>query len=308
MKRMTLPIDTITDESGSVRTFTFRNRIEADPGQFVMLTDFRGGEKPFSIADRGDDFFSVSVKAVGPFTRRLFHLKEGDYISIRGAYGSSFFCPSFCLGNEGTGTKPPPFPGAETIQPGEFKPVLAGGGFGIPPLYFLASRLIEAGVRPDSIIVLAAARTEGELLFKTRFTRIGVRYIGAVEDLTENGSDTCGGEHFPGTASAALEGIDPVRFDFVYASGSDLMMKSLLHTLPENMEYQFLFERYMKCAIGICGSCVMDPGGLRICKEGPALYRKNIEKLEDFGVYRRTATGEREFFVDRFSAGRGEEE
>ena len=81
-------------------------------------------------------------------------------------------------------------------------------------------------------------------------------------------------------------------FDFVYASGPEMMMKEL-QPLLNNVEYEFLFERYMKCAIGICGNCTMDPLGIRLCVEGPVLPKKLVEQLTEFGKYHRDASGKR---------------
>ena len=281
-KRMTLPIAEIISETADVRTFVLKAGIEASAGQFIMLTDFEGGEKPFSISDIDGEYLSVTIKKIGDFTSRLFRKKTGDLVSIRGAYGSSFFMP---------GEKYDP-----GFRPGDFYPVLCGGGFGLPPLYLLAKRLLEAGVPAGHIRVVAAARTEDDLLFEKRFRALGLDYTGAAERITETARG-----RIAGTAADALA----VMIDgcnFVYASGPDLMMKSLQPHFPEELEYQFLFERYMKCAIGICGSCVTDPSGIRICKEGPALWKSQVRQLKDFGVYRRTASGGIEFFTDRFAA------
>ena len=100
-RRITLPIADIKEETDEVRTFTFQTDLPAEAGQFIMLTDFNCGEKPFSISDRGAvdgssgscGFLSVTIKRVGEFTSRLFSMKTGDILSIRGAYGSSFFIP-----------------------------------------------------------------------------------------------------------------------------------------------------------------------------------------------------------------------
>ncbi len=300
-RRITLPISSITEETDEVKTFTFRTDIPSAPGQFIMLTDFNGGEKPFSISGReslnGEMHLSVTIKRIGAFTSRLFTMKEGDFVSIRGAYGSSFFIPARDSAGRG-GT-----------EPEDFKAVLCGGGFGLPPLFYLAGHLLAAGVRADNIRVISAARTEDELLFEDRFDAAGLPYIGAAETLSdaENASiepDGCG--RICGTAADALSAVmaddgygSP---DFLYASGSDLMMKSLVPQIPESTEYQFLFERYMKCAIGICGSCAVDPTGLRICTEGPALRREQVEQLEDFGVYKRAASGSLEYFHNRMGA------
>ena len=49
----------------------------------------------------------------------------------------------------------------------------------------------------------------------------------------------------------------------------------------------------MKCAIGICGNCTMDPTGLRLCVEGPVLPKSKVEQLIEFGKYHRDASGKR---------------
>jgi dihydroorotate dehydrogenase electron transfer subunit len=293
-KRRTLPIAGIIEETENVRTFTFDVQIPALPGQFIMLTDFNGGEKPFSISDHEDGFLSVTIKRIGEFTSRLFKMKKGDTLSFRGAYGSSFLIPGKDSESD--------------ISPVDFKPVLCGGGFGLPPLYLLAKHLLAAGVPAENLEVISAGRTEDDLLFEERFHNLGLSYTGAAETLnSEPVVEGCG--RLCGTAADALSGIvvgdsfDEPACNFVYASGPDLMMASLIPHIPQIAEYQFLFERYMKCAIGICGSCAVDPSGIRICREGPALMRTRVEQLEDFGVYRRTASGSIDYFKNRLGAG-----
>lgn len=286
-KRVTLPIAEIIEETSDVRTFKFDAGIAADAGQFIMLTDFDGGEKPFSISDLDGNYLSVTIKRIGEFTSRLFEKKSGDLLSIRGAYGSSFFIP-------GNVSLP-------ELSAADFRPVLAGGGFGLPPLFLLAKRLLAAGVPAGNIRVIAAARSEDDLLFEKRFDELGLSYTGAAETVAAAVSG-----RVEGTAADALGGmIDGCNF--VYASGPDLMMKSLMKHFSDDLEYQFLFERYMKCAIGICGSCVVDPSGIRICKEGPALSKPQVEQLENFGVYRRKASGSIESFTDRMAENAGGE-
>ena len=292
-RRYTLPIDSIAEENENIRTFTFNLDIDAAPGQFIMLTDFMGGEKPFSISDHrclnGRGYLSVTIKRIGEFTSRLFTMKPGDLLSIRGAYGTGFFVPDNNVA--------------------EFRPILSGGGFGFPPLYLLAKQLLEAGVPAENIRAISAGRTEADLLFEDRFIELGVSYTGAAETINDaeaaaSGTQGCG--RICGTAADALAAAyadDTLTVpNFVYASGPDLMMKSLIPHIPHDVEYQFLFERYMKCAIGICGSCAVDPSGIRMCKEGPALMRHQVEQLEDFGVYRRTASGSIDYFTNRLAS------
>lgn len=254
--RYTLKINKIEQETTDIRTFTFKHKLSAKPGQFIMLTDFNGGEKPLSVSDCCEDEFSITVKKVGEFTSRLFQKKEGDIVSIRGAFGSSFF-----------------------ISKG--KVLLVGGGYGTIPLYFLAKKLLEVGA---DITLINGARNKDELLFFKKFNKLGIKLI----NTTDDGSF---GEK--GTAVDLAEQVfEKEEFDFVYASGPEMMMKAL-QPLLSNIDYQFNLERYMKCGIGICGSCTMDPLGIRLCVEGPVLPKKLVEQLTEFGNYHREASGKR---------------
>ena len=83
------------------------------------------------------------------------------------------------------------------------------------------------------------------------------------------------------------------KFSQILCCGPELMMKEVLDiSVKENIPAQFSLERYMKCGIGICGSCSIDPGGLLVCKDGPVF---NSEMLRDteFGRYKRDAAGSR---------------
>lgn len=255
-KRVTLKIDNIIKETNTINTYVFKHTLGAKPGQFIMLTDFEGGEKPFSIADCWEDGFAITVKKIGEFTTRLFTKQVGDYLSVRGPYGSSFF-----------------------ISKGKI--LLVGGGYGVPPLYFLAKKLIANGA---DVTVVNGARSKEDLVFCDRFRTLDLTY----DNITQEG---CLGRE--GTSvDLAVKAMNNQNFDYIYASGPEMMMKALQPHL-NNYEYEFLFERYMKCAIGICGNCTMDPLGIRLCVEGPVLPKNKIVQLSEFGAYHRDATGKR---------------
>ncbi len=76
-------IEEVWDVAKDVKAFRFNENIEFAPGQFIMAWLPGGvGEKPFSLA--WEDM--IVVKRVGPFTTKLFELKEGgDRLWIRGA-------------------------------------------------------------------------------------------------------------------------------------------------------------------------------------------------------------------------------
>ncbi len=265
--RYTLKIARIVDEARDIKTFTFKHDLGAKPGQFIMLTDFEGGEKPFSISVCTKKEFSITVKRIGEFTTRLFQKCVGDHVSIRGAYGSSFFVS-------------------------KNKVLLVGGGYAVPTFYFLAKVLLEAGA---DVTLINGARTKTEHVFADRFKELEIK----VFNVTDDGSF---GEK--GTSiDIAQRIISQDKFDFLYASGPEMMMKALQNALQgqdldqgRELDYEFLFERYMKCAIGICGNCTIDPLGLRLCIEGPVLSKEKVEQLTEFGKYHRDASGKRHEF------------
>ncbi len=263
-KRLTLKIDKIVEETTNIKTFTFKHKLDAKPGQFIMLTDFEGGEKPFSISNCTKAKFSITVKKIGDFTTRLFNKCVGDYVSIRGAFGSSFFIS-------------------------KNKVLLVGGGYAVPTLYFLAKVLLKAGAH---VTLINGARTKSEHIFADRFKKLHIDVINSTDD------DSFGEKGTSVDVARKLLGLRPKLgnqkhdFDFIYASGPEMMMKALQDVIGE-IDYEFLFERYMKCGIGICGGCTMDPLGVRLCVEGPVLSKKKVEQLTEFGKYHRDASGKR---------------
>ncbi|MEA2096384.1 MAG: dihydroorotate dehydrogenase electron transfer subunit [Candidatus Cloacimonadota bacterium] len=263
-RRYTIRIDKIVEETPDIKTFTFKHTLGAKPGQFIMLTDFEGGEKPFSLSNCSKEEFSITVKRIGEFTTRLFQKCVGDYVSIRGAYGSSFFVS-------------------------KNKVLLVGGGYAVPTFYFFAKVLLEAGT---DVTLINGARTKAEHVFADRFNELDIRVINSTDDGTFGEKGTA--------VDVAQKIMSQDKFDFFYASGPEMMMKALQNTLQgqgqdqgRDLDYEFLFERYMKCAIGICGNCTMDPIGLRLCVEGPVLPKEKIEQITEFGKYHRDASGKR---------------
>ncbi|MCF7921959.1 MAG: dihydroorotate dehydrogenase electron transfer subunit [Candidatus Marinimicrobia bacterium] len=255
--RQTLPIAAIREENSSLRTFTFNGQLNAEPGQFVMLTIFSQGEKPFSILDVDAHSFQMTIKNIGPFTSRIFKMKIGDLVSVRGPYGQSF--------SRKTGHV-----------------LMVGGGYATPPLRFLAKKLQEAGVQ--RLVSINGARTAPDLLYVDDFEILCHESYIATDD---------GSRGTKGTSVDVMENIlRKETFDQIYISGPEKMMKAAVavakkHQLP----YEVNLERYMKCGVGICGSCVMDPTGLILCIEGPIVDHETLDGLDDFGVSHRGKTG-----------------
>ncbi len=255
--RQTLPIAAIREENASLRTYTFDGKLLAEPGQFIMLTIFSQGEKPFSILDADENSFSMTIKNIGPFTDRLFKMKVGDLVSVRGPYGQKF-------------------------SPGKKNVLLVGGGYATPPLRFLARRYHEEGVA--KLICINGARSAEDLLYVDDFENLCQQSYIATDD---------GSRGQMGTSVDVMEKVlKDELLDYVYISGPEKMASAAVAVAKKfELPYEVNLERYMKCGVGICGSCVMDPTGLILCMEGPILDNKTLDALTDFGVSHRGKTG-----------------
>ncbi|MBI5253133.1 MAG: dihydroorotate dehydrogenase electron transfer subunit, partial [Euryarchaeota archaeon] len=75
-----------------------------------------------------------------------------------------------------------------------------------------------------------------------------------------------------------------------------MMLKVLQQTKEKDIPTQVSLHRYIKCGVGICGHCVMDETGFRVCKEGPTFRDKEMEKTIEFGKYWRNASGTKIYF------------
>ena len=249
-------IKEITVETPTIKTFLFDWDMD-QLGEFVMVWNFNN-EKPMSISQINDNELAISVKNIGEFTSQLHDLKVGDKIGVRGSYGSGFN-NSF-----------------------EDKKILAiGGGVGMAPINAIASDLVKKG---NSVDVIAAAVTKDELLFNEALENFGA----TVYPCTDDGS--FGFEGFATDCAKSL--LEDFSYDYAFVCGPEIMMKGVFDILEEaGIPAQYSLERYMKCALGVCGQCCVDSEGWRICVEGPVFENDKIYQITEFGKYRRDASG-----------------
>lgn len=234
----------VVDESPRVRTLVLDRRMLAEPGQFVMAWLPGVDEKPFSLV-RADPV-TLTIARVGPFSSAVHRLGIGDRLWLRGPLGRPFILP-------GTGT-PSQFQ-AEGVIRGAL--LLAAGGYGVAPLHFLAERVRALDWE---VWVVIGAQTAAEVVLADRFAALGAQvYI-----TTEDGSL---GQR--GLATDAVERLlHQTHFQSLYACGPEPMLEAIeglarRYCLPAQLSY----ERYMRCAFGVCGSCAR--GGWLVCRDGP---------------------------------------
>jgi len=193
---------------------------------------------------------SITVQNVGDATGALFGMKPGDKLGIRGPFGNGF-------------------------SKGE-KVLAIAGGVGAAPLLPLA--------KSDCVMtMLLGARTESELLF--------VDTLDECTDVLIATDDGTQGHH--GFVTALMDDLNLSIYDRIAVCGPEVMMRSVLAKVTEKgLEHktEFALHRYMKCGVGVCGSCCIDPSGLRVCRDGPVFTGDVLQKSE-FGHYMRDAAG-----------------
>lgn len=235
------------------------------PGQFVMTWIPGLDEVPMSVAGcPAPDLWTISVKQVGEATRRLASTRVGEQLGIRGPYGHGF--------------------SGEGVQ----RPLLVGGGVGMAPLYFLLDEFLAREVRP---VVVLAAREQAELLYHARLQELEAQNRLLLECSTDDGS--CG---FCGVAHECLKAVIAKHeaCDALYTCGPEKMMHAVFHVAEQaGVPFQASLERYMRCGGGVCGLCVLDPLGIRVCREGPVFDGVTLRQTTDFGRYARDVTGKK---------------
>ncbi len=210
--------------------------MEPVPGQFAMLWIPRVGEIPLSFADYSKQTARLIISRVGRVTSYIHeNISKGSKILLRGPLGRGFTIHSkrSCL--------------------------LIGGGYGLAPLYYLAKILKENNCRLKTL-----------LGFKHSEDVFYVNEFGQVSEVHVSTED--GGKGFKGTVIDMLEKIfkEEESFDVVYACGrEEMLMRVVQECVKRNIDVEISLERQIKCGLGICGSCSIEPLGLRVCRDGP---------------------------------------
>jgi dihydroorotate dehydrogenase electron transfer subunit len=231
-------ITDIKSENAYTKTFILDGALTAQPGQFVMAWLPGHEDKPFSLANA--DPISLTVAAVGPFSRALHELRVGQAIWLRGPLGRGFHL--------------------EPISASDAHILLVGGGYGVAPLFFLARQTLAKNYQVSMII---GARSAPYLMMVEAFEASGA----AVWVTTEDGS-----AGIPGRVTDAMSVVlaNPERRPAVVcACGPTAMLQAVARQCDlAGLPIQLAWEAYMRCGIGLCGSCEVGPGWLT-CLDGP---------------------------------------
>ena len=208
------------------------------PGQFVNIKlDGLFLRRPISVCDVNGDLLTIIYKVVGKGTKLMSSMKEGKLDVLTG------------LGN-----------GYDLTCSGD-KPVLLGGGVGVPPMYMLAKQLIAQG---KQVQVILGFNTASEVFCEKAFRELGA-------DVTVT---TVDGSY--GTKGFVTDVLKNMSYTYFYTCGPEPMLKAVYRST--NTSGQMSFEKRMGCGFGACMgcSCKTITGYKRICKEGPVMRKEEI--------------------------------
>ncbi|MBI4173982.1 MAG: dihydroorotate dehydrogenase electron transfer subunit [Candidatus Aenigmarchaeota archaeon] len=254
-------IEQIVDEAKNIKSFYFSLDADCKAGQFLMVWLPGVGMKPMAVSSQSGKLASITTAAVGSFSKRLFELKVGDRMGVQGPYGKPF-----------------------DLDAGKSF-VLVGGGYGTATMVFLADQLLA---KNKKVTMICGARSKEYLLYTDRFKAMKMETLYCTDD---------GSFGRKGFVTQALKEALKEKPDCICTCGPEPMMKAVLGMAQEaKIRCQLSIERYMKCGIGICGSCCIDPTGERICTEGTVFDAKRAAALTEFGRYHRDGSATRHDF------------
>ena len=207
-------------------------------GQFVNIKlDGLYLRRPISVCDVEGDKLTIIYKVVGKGTKQMAQMTSGKLDVLTG------------LGN-----------GYDLTLSGD-RPVLLGGGVGVPPMYLLARKLRAEG---KQVSVILGFNTKSEVFYEEAFKALGC-------DVTVTTVD--GSYGTKGFVTTVLAEMD---YTYFYTCGPEPMLKAVYKTSVTSG--QMSFEKRMGCGFGACMgcSCKTITGYKRICKEGPVMKKEEI--------------------------------
>ncbi|MBR2322244.1 MAG: dihydroorotate dehydrogenase electron transfer subunit [Clostridia bacterium] len=208
-------------------------------GQFINIKiDGFYLRRPISVCEIVDGGLKIIYKIVGKGTEVLSRMKTGEKLDVL-----------IGLGN-----------GYDLTLSGD-KPLLIGGGVGVPPMYELCKQLIAQG---KQVTVILGFNAKSEIFYEKEFENLGAKVLVTTAD---------GSYGIKGFVTDAMKGLD---YSYFYTCGPEPMLKAVHKQSVTDGEMSF--EERMGCGFGACMgcSCKTLTGNKRICKEGPVLKKGEI--------------------------------
>jgi dihydroorotate dehydrogenase electron transfer subunit len=208
-------------------------------GQFINI-QLQGKylRRPISICDWSDHDITIIYKVVGEGTEQMSRMQLGEKLDVLVGLGNGY----------------------NTEKSGD-RPLLLGGGVGVPPMYALCKQLIAQG---KQVQVVLGFNTASEVFFEQEFRALGAQVTVTTAD---------GSYGMRGFVTDAMVNID---YSYFYTCGPMPMFLAIEKIAKTSGQYSF--EERMGCGFGACMgcSCKTKYGNKRICKDGPVLEREEI--------------------------------
>jgi len=233
--------------------------LQAEPGHFVNVLVTEATDpllrKPFSVykADKESGRIELLYSIVGATTTGMSKKVPGDTLDLFGPLGGKLF---------------------NAQDPAIHHHIMVGGGYGVPPLIFLANNLIALNPA-EKIDFIIGARNKSLVVGETDVHSLGLN----PRITTEDGSHGVHGK-VTDVLRTLLEAAEPDA-TMVYCCGSTSMMRAVSSVSAEfGAKCQVSLEAAMPCGVGVCMGCVIDLGDgrrVRSCVDGPVFLGSEVK-------------------------------
>ena len=252
------------------------------PGNFIHLSchhEKYSLKRPFSVlrSSKDEGWIEVLYKIVGSGTYELSKIKIDDTLHCMGPIGNSF-----------------------ALSESTKRPLLLGGGVGIPPILFFAEQL----KKHHSMTPMVMMGSEIPFPFKVQPSKILIDAIPSntiaamtlLEDL-QIPSRLTSKQNYAGCFDGYIHELAKIWLDNlsdnerseieIFACGPTAMLKAVATVSQQlSIPCQLSLEEHMACAVGGCAGCTVETTNelgqqqmKRVCVDGPIFSANSVFPL-----------------------------
>ena len=196
--------------------------------------------RPISVCDSDSSTLTLIYKVVGEGTEKMARMKVGETVNVLTGLGNGY----------------------DTEKSGD-RPLLLGGGVGVPPLYKLAKKLVSEG---KEVKVILGFNSKDEVFYEKEFASLGCSVVVCTAD---------GSYGVRGFVTDAIPSVG--AYTYFYTCGPEPMLRAVCAATETSG--QLSFEERMGCGFGVCMGCSCETltGYKRICRDGPVMEKEEIK-------------------------------
>ncbi|MCF6094766.1 dihydroorotate dehydrogenase electron transfer subunit [Microaerobacter geothermalis] len=223
-----------------------------EPGQFIHIRPGMGIDpflrRPISICDVNleENKLTIIFRVEGKGTQLLAETPVGTEVDVLGPLGQGF--------------------PIHHRQSGDHA-LLVGGGVGVPPLLYLAKKLVRQGVKVTSIIGFGE---KNQVFLEDELAFLGTVYVTTID----------GSYGYQGLVTDLFPQVK--KWNVLYSCGPIPMLKAIQHLFKEEEKEGYLsLEQRMGCGVGACLACVCQVNSSekkykKICSDGPVFALEEV--------------------------------